>query len=215
MVEGDALDDGTGPDAATPAKAPPSRVRPNQPFTIAEGRPTRAGWAKLSEDELERAAKLAARGVDVPTIAAALLLEEKTVARALRSRKGAHKVRWLRGRAILAELEHEEAMRDLLPSGRVAIRDGLSAANAKDAAGIGLKLHEAVIQKPPQRIEHTHQGRIEHDLTPIFEKLTQSLERIREAQAGRDPLARVVRGDVGLAQHRPLLPAETDSSDGG
>jgi hypothetical protein len=165
----------------------------------------------LTEQELERACKLASRGVDIPTIADALLLPEKKVARALHSRKGTHKVRWLRGRAILAELEHEEAMREMLPSGRTAIRDGLSQAPAKDAAQIGLKLHEAVIQKPAQRVEHTHQGRIEHDLSPIFERLTESLEKIREAQAGRNPMERVVRGDVGLAQHRPMLPAETDA----
>lgn len=200
----DVLGTGSGPGEATPARAPSdlSRPSPRKPSGLSVRK-------KLSEEELERACKLAARGVDLPTIADALRLQERRVAQALRSRAGTHKVRWLRGRAILAELEHEEAMRDMLPRGRKAIREGMDAANAKDSAGIGLKLHEAVIQKPPQRIEHTHQGRIEHDLTPIFERLTESLAQIREAQAGRDPLARVVRGDVGLAQHRPLLPAES------
>ena len=203
MVEND-LDTGTGPDAAMPTSAPLSRVRPTPP--------ARRPWIQLTDAELERACKLAARGVDLPTIASAMLLPEKRVERALRSRKGSHTVRWLRGRAILAELEHEEQMRDLLPRGRKAIREGMDAANAKDSAQIGLKLHEAVIQKPAQRVEHTHQGRIEHDLSPIFERLTESLEKIREAQAGRNPMERVVRGDVGLAQHRPMLPTGEDES---
>ena len=182
--------------SAPPVRVPPKRLR--QP------------WKQLSESELETACKLAARGVDVPTIADALMHPEKRVERALKSRVGRHKVRWIRGQAILKEVEHEEAMRDLLPRARKSVKEGMEVATAKDAAAIGMKVHEAVIQKPPQRIEHTHQGRIEHDLTPIFSKLQDSLTAIREAQAGRDPLARVVRGDVGLSQNRPMLPAETD-----
>lgn len=201
MTEDELLGTGKDPDPSTPSGAPPRRVRSRPP--------TPRPWIQLTDKELESACKLAARGVDVPTIADALLLPEKRVDRALRSRKGRHTVRWLRGRQILAEIEHEEQMRDLLPRARKSVKEGIEVAAAKDAAQIGMKVHEAVIQKPPQRIEHTHQGRIEHDLTPIFEKLQESLGRIREAQSGRDPLARVVRGDVGLAQHRPLLPADT------
>lgn len=205
----DPLGTGSGVGGAVPATGP---LSPSPPSGRVPPPRKKQPWIQLSEAELESACKLAARGVEVETIADALLLPEKRVARALRSRKGRHKVRWLRGQAILQELEHEEAMRGLLPRARKSVKEGLECASAKDAAQIGMKVHEAVIQKPPQRIEHTHQGRIEHDLTPIFERLQESLGKIREAQQGRDPLARVVRGDVGLAQHRPLLPADTDGS---
>ena len=100
MVGDDLLDTGSGSGAVVPSGAPLDRVRPMPP--------ARRPWIQLTDAELERACKLAARGVDLPTIAAAMLLPEKRVARALRSRKGSHTVRWLRGRAILAEVEHEE-----------------------------------------------------------------------------------------------------------
>lgn len=179
--------------AAHSPSSPPSRLR--------------KPWTQLSESQLDQACKLALRGLDPQAIADVIDLPEKRVARSLQSKAGRARQRKIRGQAILAELEHEEAMRGLLPKVPKTVKEGMEVASAKDAAAIAMKVHEAVIQKPPQRIEMTHSGRIEHDLTPIFSKLQESLSAIREAQAGRDPLARVVRGDVGLAQHRPLLPA--------
>lgn len=191
MVEND-LDTGMGEGGGSlAAPAPPSRIPRVR--------------VRFTDRQWDQVVQLAARGVDPETIAAVALLPVKQVERAIRCKDGQQRIRAWRGRAILAELEHEEQLRDMLPTARGAIRDGMKLAPAKDAAQVGLKLHEALIQKPPQRIEHRVDGRIEHDLAPIFERLTQGIAQIREAQQGKNPLERVVRGDVGLVQHRPAL----------
>ena len=162
---------------------------------------------RLLPEQLESACKLAARGVDTPTIAAVLGEPEKRVERELARRQSKQAIRRLRGRDVLLEIDHEREMRDMLPRARDRIRHGMEHALPKDAAAIGMKLHEALIQKPPQRIEHQIQGTLSHDFSGLIEGLRQSIEAIREVQQGRNPLERVVRGDVGLAQHRPALTA--------
>jgi hypothetical protein len=161
----------------------------------------------LPDEAMDRACRMALRGIDAETIAAVLQVSERRVKVALSSRNGRQRVRWLRGQQLLSEIEHEQAMRQLLPDARRAIGQGMSQSPAKDAAKVALALHEAVVAKPAQKIEHTHQGRIEHDLGPVFERLQEGLAKVREAQLGKDPLARVMRGDLGLAKHRPLLPS--------
>ena len=191
MAEGDALgsggDGGAGGTSLTPAPPPPR-------------------WKALTEEGFESACMLAVRGVDVDTIAAVLREPAKRVERALRSRPGRKRLQELRGASVLRKIKYEEKLSSLLPHGAEAIEQGLrKAATVKNAADVGRWLHEAMVAKPAQKHEVDVSGRIEHDLSPVFERIAEGLRELKEAQRGRpDPLTRVMDGTQALAQRKVL-----------
>lgn len=167
-------------------------------------------WSVLSEADFESACLLAARGVDTETIAAVLAEKPTKVARAIRSPKGKQRIRKIRGSEVLLEVTHQDRMRDMLPVARQAILDGIRhAQNSKNAADVGRWIHEAVIAKPAQKHEHKIEGRIEHDLTPVFDKILGLIETVKEVREGRpDPLRRVISGHEAMAQRKALPSGE-------
>jgi hypothetical protein len=148
------------------------------------------------------------RGIDPATIAAAVGSTERRVEAALRRRPVKARLEQIRGEVVLREVQHHFGLHELLPNGRKAIGDALYQGNAKVRSDVGRWLHEVLIGKPTDKSEVHVSGRLEHDLSPVLGQIQQHLSAIREANQGRDPLARVRQGDEVLV--RPQIQSGTE-----
>jgi len=162
----------------------------------------------LSPDELEAACQMSVRGVDCATIAQALASTPRRVEVALKKRSTRQRLEQIRGEVVRREVEHYFALHNLLPGSAPTLADVMGRGTAKARGDIARWLHDMLIGRPSEKSELHVSGRLEHDLSPVLGQIQQHLVAIREANAGRDPLARVRQGDEVLV--RPMLPSGTE-----
>ena len=138
--------------------------------------------------------RLASQEKGAAFIGASLRIQPPRVARLLARRVNRLRVAQLRAEKATRLVEHEFEMVGLLPKARKVLEDGFENQNARIRLDTAKFLHSAVVEPPVERKQVRIEGRLEHDLSPMIAKISESLAALRESNQGRDPLARVKRG---------------------
>jgi len=208
MVEPDSLH--SGPEVGT-ADPEPSQDRLVAPSLGGGGPPSdvpsplqRYRKRKFpSELEVEAALELAVAGFAPEKIAEVLGVKNHVVIRYLKTKLVKDRVREMKAAAVVGKVQHLHELERMLPKSRKAIKTVFETGDVKETRQMAQWLHEAVISKPAQQHELKIQGKIEHDLTPVFEQIGQHLSALREANQHRNPLARVQIGTEKLVRAIP------------
>lgn len=162
----------------------------------------------LTQEQREAACKMAAMDVSPERIAAILETKLSLVTREFRRKSSQRRVEALKGELVLREVEQHFGLMGMLPKARKVLDGGLDTGDTKTRTQIAQWLHEATISRPTVKTQLTIQGKVEHDLAPLFAQMGEHLAALRDHNRGRDPLARVQIGSAALV--RAALPERTE-----
>ena len=179
--------------------APPSPSEPSLVLKQWPGNEQRI----LSQDEGEIACMLAARDWTFDQIRDSVGCGKKTLRRFIHSRPAKARIKYLKTAKQRAEVEQDLGLVGLLPKARTVLNEAMDRGNTKERSQVAQWLHEAVISKPVQKVEHKIQGKLSHDLTPLFAQMGEALQALKQANSGRDPLSRVQIGTEKLVRALP------------
>ena len=138
--------------------------------------------------------RLAAKGHSRELIAGKLGKSPDAIRRLLGKPRYRRRVEELRAELVVQLVDHEFELHGMLPKARRALEDGFENQNARIRLDTAKFLHSAVVEPPVERKQVRIEGRLEHDLSPMIAKISESLQALRESNQGRHPLARVKRG---------------------
>jgi hypothetical protein len=141
--------------------------------------------SSLTEDEQTLVCKLASADVPLEQIADALMVKPGVIRKLVRSRPGKARIRALKVADRTAEIQQKFGLLEMLPKARKVLSGAMDTGNTKERSQVAQWLHEAVISKPVQKVEHKIQGKLEHDLTPLFQGMAEHLKALKEANQGR------------------------------
>ena len=191
------------PAAPTPA-ASSLAAHPNLRNGTRKGE-RRGLYGNLDADSFESMCLLASRGMPAAEIAGVLLRSERKIEQLLKRPSTKARIAYLRGQQALRELEHEHELRELLPKARLAVAKAMAEGSIPQSQRSAHWLHEQLIPKPAQRVEKhvTLDGRVQHDLAPVFGQIKDLLASVREANQGDGWRKRVKSGGEAIA--RPAL----------
>lgn len=160
----------------------------------------RLGAHRMSEATRDAIARMIVMGAPVSTIAATTGRTSSTIYAAMQSGPLAEKIEQVRGEVIRQTATHYFELLSMLPSARVAIQGGLASQDERCRLETAKWLHTTVVPTPTarQEVDLRVSGGLNHDVTGVLEQIGTALATIRQANVGRDPLARVRTGPEAL-----------------
>ena len=163
----------------------------------------------LNEQEAETACKLMSQGYDNQRVAEILCCKPYTIDRLRRSRPGKARILQLKHFLTKVEVEQRFGLAEMMPKARAVLGGVLEVGNARERAQTAQWLHEQVVTKPAVKHEHKIQGRLEHDLGPVFQQMGEHLAALRKANE-EDSRQRPNEIEVGSEKLVRMLPETTE-----
>jgi hypothetical protein len=113
----------------------------------------------------------------------------------------------LRAQVMRETAAHWFEMLAMLPQARANMQTALLSNDEKIRLSTSQWIHEQLVPRPTQTHEVEHNVHFGEEVTGLLEAMNRQLGEVRDAQGGRDPLARVRTGSEALSRPVLVLPS--------